>query len=257
MIPKCVNIGSRIPRLRIIRKLSTTDGGKVAITVDPKNPKDKFYTKIENNQFNLASRITHLTPEARAIIKENPEIVEFLEKATPGKLETKNGIFELRKIYPKGFRNSEIYKLLFINKNTKKTKKYFLKKNTDNHSSTTAEAEFLAVKEFERLGFNIIKPQFATTNIKSNEPSIIVYDFTNYKTVNSALKSGKLTKKEYAKLEATLNHLQNNLQLKHLRDYAHSENVFVKKSPSGGLNLYFTDIYWEIEAYREKREEYL
>ena len=268
-----ITLGSRLrSKVRTIRKITTKDNGKAAITVDPKDPRTKFYTKVEKNQFNLASRITHMTPEAHRILKENPELVTFLEtelkKKTviKAKLETNKGKFILREkdFFGHGETHIKICELLYKDKKTGKVKRYFVKEYSRVSDFGNAEAEFLAVKEIERLGFNIIKPQFATTDIRKGTPNIIVYDFTNLKTYKQAVISGEINRREILETESLFKKLQNSERLLHLCDfcthnYRHepNNNVFVKRLPNGKLRFYFTDLFWTEEAYKRKREEYL
>ncbi|MFA5746282.1 MAG: hypothetical protein WC932_05500 [archaeon] len=251
--------------------MTTSDKGKIAITVDPKNPKNRFYTKVEKNQFNLPSRITHLTPEARRILKENPELIEFVQKeflkkntTINAKLETKTGLFRLQEKRMNGSTHNKICELLFKDKKTGKIKKYFVKEYLSLSTVGNAEAEFLAVKEMERLGFNIIKPQFAITKIKHGTPNIVVYDYTNLETYHDAFINGKIKIAEMLEIEDVFKKLPKSLELKELEDYYRyhyrfepNNNVFVKRLPNGKLKLYFTDLYWEEKAYKRKKEEYL
>ena len=268
-----ITLGSRLrSKVRTVRKLTTKDNSKVSITVDPKNPKTRFYTKVEKNQFNLPSRITHMTPEAHRVLKENPELTSFLEteisKRTPikAKLETQNGRFMLREINAiSGNTHHKICELLYKDKNTGKVKKYFVKLYSQLSYFGNAEAEFLAVKEIERLGFNIIKPQFAITNIKKGDPNVIIYDFTNLETYHQAILNQKINGKEIIEIEEAYKKLQKALTKRGLEDfYRHNyrfepnHNVFVRRLANGKLKFYFTDLLWGDEKiYKKKREEYL
>lgn len=268
-----ITLGSRLrSKVRTIRKITTKDNGKAAITVDPKDPRTKFYTKVEKNQFNLPSKITHMTPEAHRILKENPELVTFLEtelkKKTviKAKLETKKGKFILREkdFFGHGETHNKICELLYKDKKTGKVKKYFVKEYSRVSDFGNAEAEFLAVKEMERLGFNIIKPQFATTDIRKGTPNIIVYDFTDLKTYKQAVMSREVFGHEILEVEKAFDNLRKSQILKDINDYwiynyryEPSNNVFVKRLPNGKLRFYFTDLFWTEEAYKRKREEYL
>jgi len=266
-----ITLGSRLrSKVRIIRKITTKDNGKAAITVDPKNPETRFYTKVEKNQFNLPSRITHMTPEAHRILKENPELPNFLKqelsqkgKRIDARLETKNGIFILRDFENNGLTNNGTFSLWYMDKKTITNKTYFIKRYPNLTSWGNAEAEFLAVKEIERLGFNIIKPQFAITDI-AKTPNIIIYDYTNLLSYPQAVIKKKISGSEILKIEETFTKLVKSPALKNLNDFhtftyrvSPNKNVFVERLPNGKLKLYFTDIYWEEEAYKRKREEYL
>jgi len=268
-----ITLGSRLrSKVRTVRKLTTKDNSKVSITRDPKNPKTRFYTKFEKNQFSLASRITHMTPEAHRVLKENPELTSFLEteisKRTPikARLETQNGRFILREINAiSGNTHHKICELLYKDKNTGKVKKYFVKLYSQLSYFGNAEAEFLAVKEIERLGFNIIKPQFAITNIKKGDPNVIIYDFTNLETYHQAILNQKINGKEIIEIEEAYKKLQKALTKRGLEDFYRyhlrfepNHNVFVRRLANGKLKFYFTDLLWGDEKiYKKKREEYL
>lgn len=272
MPPKLINLGFKRSKTRIIRKMTTTsDKGKAAITVDPKDPKTRFYTKVEKNQFNLPSRITHMTPEMHKILKRNPEVVTFLEnilikkERSSNRLETENGIFILKqKTSNEGFTNNGIFELWYMDKKTTEQKTYFIKRYPYLSNWGNAEAEFLAVKEMERLGFNIIRPQFAITDIKNRTPNIIVYDYTNLMPYPKAVIARRINGTEILEIEEIFKKLKASKALKKLNDFhtltkrtAPNNNVFVKRLLNGKLKLYFSDLYWEEEAYKQKREEYL
>lgn len=251
-----ITLGSRLrSKVRTIRKITTKDNGKAAITVDPKDPKTRFYTKVEKNQFNLASKITHMTPEVHRILKENPALPEFILNNKSGKLETNNGIFTLSELNKKGYRN--YFSCEYYSKISKTAKRYFIKKQLSSSSWANAEAEFLAVREMEKLGLNVIKPQFAISDIKHTTPQIIVYDCVDLKTFGWHINNGSLTKPEMYGIERKIEKLKQNKKLQKLKDFDNLENIFVERLPNGKLKLYFTDIYWEENAYKRKREEYL
>lgn len=274
MPPKLINLGFKRSKTRKIKKITTSNGDKVSITVDSKNPKTRFYTKVEKNQFSLPSRITHMTPEAHRVLKENPELISFLEtelsKKTPikARLETQNGKFILREkdFFSYGETHNKICELLYKDKKTGKIKKYFVKKYSRLSDFGNAEAEFLAVKEMERLGFNIIKPQFATTSFEAKNLNIIAYDFTNLETYHQAFLKRKINGREILEIEDIYKKLQKSLTDRGLEDFYRiydnrpepHHNVFVKRLANGKLKFYFTDLLWgKEETYNKKRDEYL
>jgi len=270
-----ITLGSKLrTRERKIRKIVVKDG-KVAVALDPNNPKNRFYTKVEKDSSNRPSRITHIAFEARTILKENPELLSFLEvelkkkNQIKTKLETLNGTFILEEKQPyDGYSYNKTFVLAHKNKKTGRTKKYFIKeypKHQEQSTSSSAQSEFLAVMEMHRLGFNIIKPEFAITDLKNGLPNIIVYDFTNMKTYKDAVISGKITGSEILESEKLFENIcRSKKLLKDLTDFSFKsydrhtpKNVFVKRLPNGKLRFYFSDIYWENEAYKRKMEEYL
>ena len=269
-MPRNITLGSRLrSKVRTIRKITTKDNGKAAITRDPKDPRTRFYTKVEKNQFNLPSKIMHMTPEAHRILKDNPKLPNFLKQELSknriinARLETKNGIFILKAVDNIGNTNKGTFSLWYMDKNTTAHKTYFIKRYSYLNYWANAEAEFLAVKEMERLGFNIIKPEFAITDIKNGIPNIIVYDYTNLLPYPEAVIHRKISGSEILEIEKVFTKLKKLPELNNLQDFyslpkipAPNNNVFVKRLPNGKLKLYFTDLYWKEGTYT-KREEYL
>ena len=270
---KKINLGVKKPRIgskqRVVKKRSVSQGNSVLITIDPKNPKNKYYTKVERTKDNKLSKITHVTTLAKEVLKENPELITFLEeklsKPTPdlkARLETKNGSFRLMELtnYQS---NALIYELRYKNKNTGETKRYFVKKNARHYlENLNPDSEFLAIKEMERLGLNVIKPQFSFTDLNNSSSNIIIYDFTNLNNYYDAVIKRKIAGSEILQAEELFKRLEKSKFFSKFDDFTRFDsrvvphNVFVKRLLNGKLEFYFSDICLTKEAYDKRKERY-
>jgi hypothetical protein len=213
-----------------------------------KNPNDRYYFKKQ--QLGDRVRTIYLTPETKAIIKQNPEIFGFLKdriiynKHKKKFFKTKNASFLITELFQHLNKGRKYYRLTYKSKNTLKS--YFVKTYSSKSKQTNAQKEFLAVKGFEALGFHIIKPQFSINDAGIN---VIVYDFTNKQTIYNAYHKKIITAEEYLKCEEYLEKLEEESQnpksyLYKFKDFMHQENVFVEKLDSGAIKLSFTDLFF-------------
>ena len=268
MLPR-ITLGSKRPKIgskqRVLKKRTIKDKD-VIITLDPKNPKNKYYSKIQSIN-GKPVKITHITSTAKQILKENPKLISFLEEQlfsskqdVRAKLETKNGSFRLRELF--NYQSASlIYELKYKNKNTGEVKRFFIKKKSKYYlENTTPDSEFLAVKEIERLGFNVIKPQFSFTDLSNRKTNIIVYDFTNLDSYYDAIIKKKIKGSEILLAEKIFKKLEKSNILKDVNDFTRyhdgviPHNVFVKRLSDGRLKFYFSDQFLRIEAYNKLRK---
>lgn len=272
---KLVNLGfKKNKQANKIKKLKITKNEDAAITIDKKNSQNKFYTKIKTNiQGNrkIISEILHITPEIKTILKNNPEVLKFLEttlskkKLLYSKFKIKNITISIKEIKNRGsgHMHNRLGKIIYKDKKTGNTKIYFLKEYAKLPEHYNATAEFLAVKEIEKYGFNIIKPKFAYRN--KDGKSIILYDFTNLETYKEMVAAKKITREEKINLEKIFKNLRHVKELMPLNDftdynndrYSPNANIFVKRLKDGRLKLYFSDLFWDKEDYYKKINEYL
>lgn len=266
-MPPRITLGSKRPKIgskqRVSKKRKVQDKD-ITITVDPKNPKNKYYSKIQQVK-GKPVKITHITSTAKQILKENPELVSFLEqqlsRSVPNlkaKLETKNGSFRLKELF--NFESASlIYELKYKNKNNKDIKRFFIKNNTNYLKNRSTDSEFLAVKEIEKLGFNVIKPQLSFTDLNNRNTNIIVYDFTNLNSYYNAVIKKKITGSEILLAEKVFKKLDKSDLLKDFDDFTRyhngiiPHNVFVKRLSDGRLRFYFSDLFLKTEAYNKIR----
>lgn len=200
------------------------------------------------------------------MVKKYPEIVNFLKVIFEKKFSSnshksiffkdrRNIFFENRRVRislerrssPTNVHNDFILKMNIFFKDINQTKEFFIKVNT---GDVNAEKEFLANKLFQKFGINTIKPHFAFSD-KVSKKSIIVYDFTNLKTVDNALSLKIITREEYNEIYKKIRNLYKYKKIpledydkKGVGDFDNAYNIFVKKE-NNKIDVYFTDLYLE------------
>lgn len=230
------------------------------------NEKDTFY-KINLDKSNL--KVLNLSSFGRETVKKYPEVVSFLRKVFNKKFsrvvykdnffkERKNTFFENRKVKinlqrlssATNINNDFILKMKIVFKDINQTKQFFVKVNT---GYLNAEKEFLANQLFQKFGINTIKPHFAYTD-KTSKKSIIVYDFTNLKTVGDAFSLKIITGEEYRDVYKKIEKLYDYKKIplatynrKGVGDFNNAYNIFVRKE-NNKVDVYFTDLFIEREG---------
>jgi hypothetical protein len=114
----------------------------------------------------------------------------------------------------------------------------------------------------ERLGLNVIKPQFSFTDLNNRSANIMIYDFTNLNNYYDAVIKRKIAGSEILQAEELFKRLEKSKFFSKFDDFTRFDsrvvphNVFVKRLPAGKLKFYFSDICLTKEAYDKRKERY-
>jgi hypothetical protein len=241
-----VSIGEINPKPKVKRKVVNVSEKQLRVT--KVNGKTQFYSVRLNEHEHL-----HLSVLGKKFVKEHPEMVKFISENLNNNFkklnfENKSLKLKLKKIISKdGLNNEKLLKIDLFLKETKEEKSFFLKVAGKDFLSKN---EFLANQAFQKYGINTIKPHFSFTNT-STRKSIIVYDFSNLKTVKELLSENKLTSLELVEINKKISSIYNSKALstyvhdynkKNIFDFTDFKNIFVKRNKEGVIELYFTDL---------------
>lgn len=241
-----VSMGEINFKSKVKRKVVNVSEKQLRVT--KVNGNTQFYSVRLNEHLHL-----HLSVLGKKFVKKNPEVIKFISENLNNDFKTlkykdNNFSMQLKKISSKtGLNNDKLLKIDISFKNTNESKSFFLKVSGIDF---LAKNEFLANQAFQKTGINTIKPHFAFTNTKTRK-SVIVYDFSELKTLHELVKKRKISSSEVKEIRSKIDSIYNGKLLptykhdykkKDIFDFTSYKNIFVKRNKEGILEIYFTDL---------------